>query len=189
MLLADRLEQALLGARRHAELVGFFCIDLDRFEVINDGLGHAAGDALLQAVALRLKTCVRECDTLARTGGDEFALVANGVENAEEAAAISSRILSSLEAPFEIAGRQLRVTASVGATLYPQDGGDGNSLQQNAAAACTNPNGGRVTDASSFRPAWSKPRGGSWIWNSGWHAPWKKAKSRCITSRACLRSA
>src|ERR1022692_3179727 len=133
--LADRLEQALLRANRHAEMVGFFYIDLDRFKVVNDSLGHAAGDALLQALALRLKTCVRECDTLARLGGDEFALVAVGLENAAEAAAISSRILRSLEAPFEIAGRQLRVTASIGATIYPQDGGDTCSLQQNADAA------------------------------------------------------
>jgi diguanylate cyclase (GGDEF)-like protein len=135
VLLADRLEQALLRANRHAEMVGFFYIDLDRFKVVNDSLGHAAGDALLQALALRLKTCVRECDTLARLGGDEFALVAVGLENAAEAAAISSRILRSLEAPFEIAGRQLRVTASIGATIYPQDGGDTCSLQQNADAA------------------------------------------------------
>jgi diguanylate cyclase (GGDEF)-like protein len=135
VLLADRLEQALLRANRHTELVGFFYIDLDRFKVVNDSLGHAAGDALLKALALRLKTCVRECDTLARLGGDEFALVAVGLENTAEAAAISSRILSSLEAPFEIGGRQLRVTASIGATIYPQDGGDISSLQQNADTA------------------------------------------------------
>jgi diguanylate cyclase (GGDEF)-like protein len=135
VLLADRLEQALRRAHRHAEMVGFFYIDLDRFKVVNDSLGHAAGDALLAALAVRLQTCVRECDTLARVGGDEFALVATGLANPGEAAAISSRILSALEAPFEIAGRPLRMTASVGATVYPQDGGDGSSLQQNADAA------------------------------------------------------
>jgi len=135
VLLADRLEQALRRAHRQAELVGFFYIDLDRFKVVNDSLGHAAGDALLQALAVRLQTCVRECDTLARVGGDEFALVASGLQNPAEASAIAARILRTLEAPFEIAGRPLRVTASVGATLYPQDGGDGSSLQQNADAA------------------------------------------------------
>ena len=135
VLLADRLEQALRRAHRHAELVGFFYIDLDRFKVVNDSLGHAAGDALLAALAVRLGSCVRECDTLARVGGDEFALVATGLANPGEAALISERILSTLEAPFEIAGRALRVTASVGATLYPQDGADSSSLQQNADAA------------------------------------------------------
>jgi diguanylate cyclase (GGDEF)-like protein len=135
VLLADRLEQALRRAHRRGELVGFFYIDLDRFKVVNDSLGHAAGDALLAALAMRLQTCVRECDTLARVGGDEFALVATGLAQPAEAAAISHRILSALEAPFEIAGRPLRVTASVGATLYPQDGGDASSLQQNADAA------------------------------------------------------
>ena len=135
VLLADRLEQALRRAHRHTELVGFFYIDLDRFKVVNDSLGHAAGDALLAALAVRLGSCVRECDTLARVGGDEFALVATGLANPAEAALISGRILSALEAPFEIAGRGLRVTASVGATLYPQDGADSSSLQQNADAA------------------------------------------------------
>jgi diguanylate cyclase (GGDEF)-like protein len=135
VLLADRLEQALLRANRHAERVGFFYIDLDRFKVVNDSLGHAAGDALLEAVARRLQTCVRECDTLARVGGDEFALVVGGLEDAAEAAVVSARILSALDAPFEIVGRQLRVTASIGATIYPEDGADVSSLQQNADAA------------------------------------------------------
>jgi len=135
MLLADRLEQALRRAHRDGELVGFFYIDLDRFKVVNDSLGHAAGDALLAAMAERLLPCVRECDTLARVGGDEFALVATGLSHAEEAARLAGRLLGALEAPFEIAGQKLRVTASVGATLYPQDGADSSSLQQNADAA------------------------------------------------------
>jgi len=135
VLLADRLDQALHFASRHSERVGFFYIDLDRFKVVNDSLGHAVGDALLQGLAIRLKSCLRECDTLARLGGDEFALVAAGLKNAEEAAVISSRILASLEAPFEIEGRQLHVTASIGVTMFPDDGTDLTSLQQNADAA------------------------------------------------------
>jgi diguanylate cyclase (GGDEF)-like protein len=135
VLLADRLEQALRHAKRHSELVGFFYIDLDRFKVINDSLGHAVGDTLLQQLTLRLKTCARDCDTLARLGGDEFALVAGGLKNTEEASAVSSRILTSLETPFDLNGHPVRVTASIGVTIYPDDGGDMSSLQQNADAA------------------------------------------------------
>jgi diguanylate cyclase (GGDEF)-like protein len=135
VLLADRLEQALHHANRYAELVGFFYIDLDRFKVINDSLGHAVGDTLLQQLTLRLKSCVRDCDTLARLGGDEFALVASGLKNAEEASVVSSRILTCLEAPFDLGGHPVRVTASIGVTIYPDDGGDMSSLQQNADAA------------------------------------------------------
>src|SRR3984885_14598634 len=135
VLLADRLEQALHHANRHSELVGFFYIDLDRFKVINDSLGHAVGDLLLQQLTLRLKSCVRDCDTLARLGGDEFALVASGLKDVEEASAVSSRILTSLETPFDLGGHPVRVTASIGVTIYPNDGVDMSSLQQNADAA------------------------------------------------------
>jgi len=135
VLLADRLEQALHHAGRHSELVGFFYIDLDRFKVINDSLGHAVGDTLLRQLTLRLKSCVRDCDTLARLGGDEFALVACGLKNTEEASLVSSRILTSLETPFDLGGHPVRVTASIGVTIYPNDGADMSSLQQNADAA------------------------------------------------------
>jgi len=135
VLLADRLDQALHHATRHSELVGFFYIDLDRFKVINDSLGHAVGDTLLQQLTLRLKSCVRDCDTLARLGGDEFALVVSGLKNSDEASVVSSKILTSLETPFHLGGHRVRVTASIGVTIYPDDGGDMSSLQQNADAA------------------------------------------------------
>jgi diguanylate cyclase (GGDEF)-like protein len=135
VLLADRLEQALHHANRYSELVGFFYIDLDRFKVINDSLGHAVGDTLLQQLTLRLKSCVRDCDTLARLGGDEFALVATGLKNTAEASLVSSRILTSLETPFDLGGHPVQVTASIGVTFYPDDGVDMSSLQQNADAA------------------------------------------------------
>ena len=135
ILLADRLEQAIHHASRSSELVGFYYIDLDRFKVINDSLGHTVGDTLLQQLTLRLKGCVRDCDTLARLGGDEFALVASGLKDVEEASAVSAKILAALETPFNLEGHAVRVTASIGVTIYPDDGADMSSLQQNADAA------------------------------------------------------
>jgi diguanylate cyclase (GGDEF)-like protein len=134
-LLADRLQQGLHQAGRHSELLAFLYIDLDRFKVVNDSLGHAAGDELLQQVATRLKSCVRDCDTLARVGGDEFVLIASSLKSVEEASTIASRLLASLEPPFEIGTAQLKITASIGITIYPHDGEDPSSLQQNADAA------------------------------------------------------
>jgi len=134
-LLADRLEQALHQANRHGELVGFFYVDLDHFKIVNDCLGHALGDQLLQQVAARLRGCVRDCDTLARVGGDEFVLVASSLRSREEAPAIAARLLTSLEPPLELGEHQVRVTASIGMALYPDDGSDISTLQQNADEA------------------------------------------------------
>jgi diguanylate cyclase (GGDEF)-like protein len=134
-LLADRLEQALHQASRHSELVGCFFIDLDRFKTVNDCLGHAVGDDLLQQVASRLKSCVRECDTLARVGGDEFVLVACNLKGAEEAPLIATRLAASLEPPFEVGEHPLRITASIGVVIYPYDGNDMRTLQQRADRA------------------------------------------------------
>jgi diguanylate cyclase (GGDEF)-like protein len=135
VLLADRLQQALHHAARHNERLAFFYIDLDRFKVVNDSLGHAAGDELLRQAAARLRTGARDCDTLSRVGGDEFVLVASPLPSSEEAAGIARRLLASLEEPFDIDGYRLRVTASIGIAIYPDDGGDMSSLQQNADAA------------------------------------------------------
>ena len=134
-LLADRLEQALHQASRHGELVGVFYIDLDRFKIVNDCLGHALGDELLQQVAARLKGSVRDCDTLARVGGDEFVLVASSLKIREEASTIAERLLTSLEPPLRLGEHQVRVTASIGMALYPDDGNDVSTLQQNADKA------------------------------------------------------
>jgi two-component system cell cycle response regulator len=134
-LLADRLEQALHQANRHAESVGFFYIDLDRFKIVNDCLGHALGDELLRQVANRLKSCVRDCDTLARVGGDEFVLIANSLKIREEASLIAARLLAVLEPAFTLGGHQLRITASIGVAIYPDDGSEIEVLQENADAA------------------------------------------------------
>jgi diguanylate cyclase (GGDEF)-like protein len=166
-LLADRLEQALHQANRHAEMVGFFYIDLDRFKLVNDCLGHALGDDLLRQLAGRLKACVRDCDTLARVGGDEFVLVATNLKSREEAPLMATRLLAALESPFLLGEHQLRVTASIGMALYPPDGHDLATLQQKADHAMyTSKRRGRsgfefFTAGAAQPPARSSPAPGS----------------------------
>jgi diguanylate cyclase (GGDEF)-like protein/PAS domain S-box-containing protein len=133
-LLHDRLSQMLIQAQRTGKLVALLFIDLDRFKAINDSLGHAVGDELLKAVATRLTGCVRESDTVARWGGDEFTIILTNIKEPLGAAKISEKILEALSRPF-ILGPELYVTASIGITLYPSDGEDANSLFRNADAA------------------------------------------------------
>ena len=103
-------------------MVAVLLLDLDHFKVINDSLGHAAGDALLQAVAGRLRSCVRETDTVARLGGDEFVVVIPDVSKADDATAIARKVLDVLSQPFIIERQEMYISASIGISLYPQDG-------------------------------------------------------------------
>ena len=112
--LLDRLEQALARAGRLGELVAVLFLDLDGFKLVNDRLGHAAGDHLLIAIADRLKRCVRRGDTVARLGGDEFAILLDGLTNASEAERITAAIAAALEAPFAVDDQEVAVTASIG---------------------------------------------------------------------------
>lgn len=134
-LLEDRLQQVMHHANRHAESVGFFYIDLDRFKIVNDRLGHALGDQLLRQVAGRLKSSIRDCDTLARVGGDEFVLIANSLKVREEASLIANRLLATLEQPFLVGGHEFQITASIGVSVYPDDGAEMDVLQESADAA------------------------------------------------------
>ena len=134
-LMAERAGQAILKAAHGRTQLALLCIDLDRYRLVNESLGHPAGDALLRAVAERLQNALRREDTLARTGGDDFVLLWNGVKSAEEAAALAQRILSILGRPFTIEGTALNVDASVGIALYPRDGRDFGELLRNADAA------------------------------------------------------
>jgi diguanylate cyclase (GGDEF)-like protein/PAS domain S-box-containing protein len=122
LLLKDRLQQAIAFARRHDRIVGIFCIDLDGFKTVNDSLGHLKGDILLQEVAKRLVAVVREVDTLARTGGDEFVLVVTDLRTLDDAKSVASRILDTLSPCFLLDGRELFVTASIGISVYPFHG-------------------------------------------------------------------
>ena len=132
-LFEDRLAHALAGARRHNGLVAVLFLDLDDFKTINDSLGHATGDELLRAVAIRIGTIVRATDTAARLGGDEFGVLLEIIED-DEAETIATRLLEVLTPPFAIAGRDLRITASVG--LAKSDGSRAvNELLRNADTA------------------------------------------------------
>jgi diguanylate cyclase (GGDEF)-like protein/PAS domain S-box-containing protein len=135
LLFNDRLNVAVAQAHRQQQRLGILFLDLDRFKVINDSLGHSLGDRLLQAVAERLEAGVREGDTVARLGGDEFILLLPGIARADDIARVAEKILDSLRLPFRLEGRDLFVTASIGLSLYPEDGLDGETLIKNADIA------------------------------------------------------
>ena len=154
LLLADRANQAILAAARSRSSIALLFLDLDRFKLVNDSLGHAAGDALLRAVAERLggvggsSNTLRRDDTLARLGGDEFVLLWNGLKDVGDAAALAQRVLGILARPFTIEGRTLSVTASIGISVYPGDGRDFGELLKNADAAT---NHAKDTGRNRFR--------------------------------------
>ncbi len=134
-LYTDRLEVAILEAQRHERLVAAMYLNLDRFKTINDTLGHEVGNALLQAVAERLEKKIRDDDTLARPGGDEFALVFAGIEQLDDVSELTQKILHSFKAPFRIRDHELFLTASIGIAVYPHDDLTSDGLLKNAAIA------------------------------------------------------
>ncbi|MBI4990059.1 MAG: EAL domain-containing protein [Rhodocyclales bacterium] len=121
-LLNDRLGQALAHARRHDGLVAVGFVDLDRFKVINDTLGHDAGDELLKEIARRLSGCLRGCDTVARQGGDEFVVVLTDLARPEDASIVAQKLLDALSPPMTLNGREIVPGASLGFAIFPQDG-------------------------------------------------------------------
>ena len=135
VLLSDRASQAILAAARARGSLAILYLDLDRFKLVNDSMGHAAGDALLRAVAERLGAALLPDDTLARIGGDEFVLLASGLKNSQDAGTLAQRALADLARPFTVEGRTLSVTASIGISVYPVDGRDFGELLKNAGTA------------------------------------------------------
>lgn len=134
-LLYDRLSNALARAARDGSLVAVHCLDLDHFKQVNDTFGHPIGDQLLQAAVKRLLDAVRETDTVARVGGDEFTIVQVGLGRPEHAEVVANRIIEGLSTAFEIEGRQIQLGGSIGTTLYPTDAGDPDQLLTNADTA------------------------------------------------------
>ena len=135
MLLQDRLGQAIESARRQDRQLAVMFLDLDRFKHINDSLGHAVGDQLLQSAAQRLVDCLRHSDTISRYGGDEFVVLLPHVEHAEDAALSADKMLAALALPQRIGQHDLHIGASIGISIYPNDGQDTETLIKSADTA------------------------------------------------------
>ncbi len=135
MLLHDRISQSISLARRQHRPLAVLFLDLDRFKYINDSLGHAVGDQLLQSIAKRFLASVRNSDTVSRQGGDEFVILLSEISHPEDAATSARKILLSLNAPHSIEGHDLDIAGSIGISIYPGDGEDAETLIKNADTA------------------------------------------------------
>ncbi|MDD2914528.1 MAG: diguanylate cyclase [Gallionella sp.] len=135
LLLFDRMRQALAQAKRDKTRVALMYIDLDKFKPINDNLGHAVGDQLLQEVAERMQGCMRAVDTVARIGGDEFVVLLPSIEDEQDALTVAEKIRFALNQPFAIAGQSLNISSSTGIAIYPEHGSNEDELTGNADIA------------------------------------------------------
>jgi diguanylate cyclase (GGDEF)-like protein/PAS domain S-box-containing protein len=152
LLLIDRLGQAIAVALRRKNKVAVLFLDLDNFKYINDSLGHPIGDKLLQSVAKRLVECVRGSDTVSRLGGDEFIVLLPDAEHWKDAAAVATKILQAVAEAHSIDGHDLRVTASIGVSIYPDDGLDTETLIKNADTAMYQAKGNGRQGYQFFEP-------------------------------------
>ena len=134
-LLYDRLQQAITQCDRAKKMAAILFIDLDNFKSINDTLGHSAGDSVLKEVAMRLRDCLREGDSVARNGGDEFTLVLSMLNGPDDAIIIVQKVLATLEKPFLIDEQEFFIGGSIGISLYPVDGAEADGLLKNSDAA------------------------------------------------------
>jgi diguanylate cyclase (GGDEF)-like protein/PAS domain S-box-containing protein len=134
-LIRDRISQAIVRARRVGWQAALMFVDLDRFKLINDGYGHPFGDTVLRAAAARLRSVLRDCDTVARLGGDEFLVLLADLSRKSSAYVIAQKVLDSFRLPFVVGDREIYCTASIGVSLFPQDGADVDALIGNADIA------------------------------------------------------
>ncbi len=151
-LFDDRLRQALAQGRRHQQIVAVMLLDLDHFKTINDTLGHASGDLLLKEVAIRLNSCIRESDTAARMGGDEFTAVLTNITNELQIKNVARKILKSLRRKFKLTNKTIRITSSIGIALYPQDGKEMSELLNRADKALYRAKSKGRNNAQFFTP-------------------------------------
>jgi diguanylate cyclase (GGDEF)-like protein/PAS domain S-box-containing protein len=135
VLFYDRLSHALASAQRTQGWVAVMLLDLDNFKVVNDTFGHMTGDLVLEAVAQRLKSCMRESDTIARLGGDEFTIILEGISSVWDCKRVAQKILDALSSPFSIGKYEFPIKASIGISLYPHDGEDDQILLKCADVA------------------------------------------------------
>lgn len=135
VLFIDRLEQSIASAKRFNKKFALISIDIDRFKTINDNLGHNFGDKLLQHIANRLKVIIRGTDTLSRPAGDEFYIIINDIRDLDDVITVVRKVFENITKPFDIEGYKLNVTASVGITIYPDDGGTAGIIMRNAETA------------------------------------------------------
>jgi len=135
VLLLDRFAQAIASAKRHGSRLALLFLDLDEFKQINDTHGHATGDQVLKVVAQRLSSSVREADTVSRHGGDEFLILLSEVSQASDAAVIADKVLAALSAPARVGQELFCLSASIGISIYPDDGNDPDELIEQADAA------------------------------------------------------
>lgn len=152
-LFSDRLQQALAVARRDDGRMAVMFIDLDKFKPVNDTLGHDVGDLLLREVAQRIQRCLRESDTVARIGGDEFIVLLPRVEGEQDASGVAEKIRYALNQPFELAGRSLNISSSTGIALYPEHGSEKDELIKNADIAMYHAKAGGRDNVQTYRPS------------------------------------
>ncbi len=153
VLFDEYLRHALALATQHHTALAVLFVDLDRFKLINDALGHHTGDLLLEAVPQRLLGCVRPGDTVARMGGDEFTVLLPNITSTDDAALVAQRLLDALTAPFTIGGHELFVSASIGISVFPADGGDAETLLKHADTAMYRAKEGGRSGYQFYTPA------------------------------------
>ena len=169
MLFDIQLPRALEDARQDGHRLAVMFLDLDRFKLINDTLGHPVGDSLLQQMAKRLAACLRDCDTIARWGGDEFILLLPDIHGPEDVIQISQRLLAALQPAFQIDNHQLRVSSSIGIAIYPDDGEDAETLTKHADVALYRAKDKGRNNYQLYQPAMSSEASESLILRNSLH--------------------
>ena len=134
-LFYDRIHSAMARAKRNKGIFSLLYLDLDKFKAVNDNYGHNIGDLLLEQASRRLEHCVRECDTVARFGGDEFVILLENIDRAEQSTSVSDKIFASLSQPFTLAEHSLTISPSIGVAHFPQHGNNEKDLLRHADAA------------------------------------------------------